>query len=306
MTAVGVAYPDTYIVGAPKAGTTSLAAWLAQHADVHVCVPKEPFYWAFDYPRLAAHYGFADEAAYLRLFGAESALTATRTVDASTVYLYSDRAVPEIVRARPDARFIVCLRNPVDLIISYHRTQVVALNELEPSFENAWRRSVTGDEPAGEPLDPKLLDYPRVGRLGTAVARLSELVAADRLHTVVFDDLRTDPAGVWRRLTTFLELSPEPTPELLAHNASDKMFRSRVLRQLLHRPPSFLAEPLRRARQWARESDSVVVAQAKSLLWRREERPSVSSEFRKELAEFFRNDVRTLSQLIDRDLSHWC
>lgn len=305
MTVANATYPDTYVVGAPKAGTTSLSTWLSQRDEVHVCVPKEPFYWAFDYPRLSEHYGFSDRDTYLGLFDHELAKAAHRTVDASTVYLYSDRAVPEILRARPDARFVVCLRNPVDLLISYHRTQVVALNEPESSFQRAWQRSVTGVGNAGDPLDDKLLDYPRVGRLGAAARRMSELIPETQLHFVVFDDVAATPLDVWRQLMDFLDLAADPVPTFRAHNTSEKMFRSRAVRRLLHRPPSVLAEPVRRARQWARESDNVVVTRAKNLLWRREERPSVDSTLRQELTEFFGDDVKELSTLIDRDLTHW-
>lgn len=304
MTAMDTTIPDTYIVGAPKAGTTSLASWLAQRDEVDVCVPKEPFYWAFDYPRLSGHYGFAERASYLDLF-ARAGAEARRRVDASTVYLYSEQAVPEILRERPDARFIVCLRNPVDLVISYHRTQVVALNEPEATFERAWRRSVTGVGDTGNPLDEKLLDYPKVGRLGAAARRITALVPNSQLHFVMFDDVVTDPASVWRRLMNFLDLPDEPTPIFRAHNASEKMFRSYLLRRLLHRPPTALAEPVRRARQWARESDRPIVRRAKKLLWRRADRPAVDPALRHELRDFFTVDVRELSTLIDRDLTHW-
>lgn len=60
--------PNAYIVGAPKAGTTSLSQWLAQHPDVFFSVPKEPFYWASDYPGLRRHYGFETREAYEALF----------------------------------------------------------------------------------------------------------------------------------------------------------------------------------------------------------------------------------------------
>lgn len=298
-------FPDTYIVGAPKAGTTSLSEWLASHDEVCVSVPKEPFYWAFDYPRLRAHYGFDNTDAYLALFDNEEARAATRTIDASTVYLYSEQAIPEIWDARPDARFVVCLRNPADLIVSYHRTQVVALNEPEQSLDQAWLRAVTGEGDAGNPLDPKLLDYPLVGRLGTAMRRMLDVVPADRVHVVSFDDLSSDPAGVWVRLTEFLEIPGDPQPEFEAHNTSSKMYRSRVLRNMLHRPPAPLDKAVRALRQWSRESDNKLVSRAKGMMWRSEGRPSVSPELAEELREYFRSDIEELSTLVGRDFGHW-
>lgn len=294
-------FPDTYIVGAPKAGTTSLSEWLSSHDKVHVSVPKEPFYWAFDYPRLRDHYGFATTDAYLALFDTAEARAATRTIDASTVYLYSQQAIPEIWAARPDARFVVCLRNPVDLIVSYHRTQVVALNEPEQSLEYAWRRAVTGEGDHGNPLDSKLLDYPTVGRLGAAMRGLLDVVPRERIHVVWFDELSNDPAKVWHELTDFLEIAAEPAPEFAAHNTSGKMFRSRALRTALHRPPAPLAKAVRALRQWSRESDSALVTKAKGMLWRSEERPSLPAELSEELREFFRPDVEELAGLLGRE-----
>ena len=113
--------PDLYIVGAPKAGTTTIARWLSEHPAVYWSVPKEPYYWATDYPRMRAHYGFDSRAAYERLYASEQAFRARHRGDGSTTYLYSETAVPAIRESVPDARFVVCLRNPVDLVISYHK-----------------------------------------------------------------------------------------------------------------------------------------------------------------------------------------
>jgi len=44
---------NVFILGAPKCGSTSLAAWLSQHPDAFVSDPKEPRYfnsdWAFPF-----------------------------------------------------------------------------------------------------------------------------------------------------------------------------------------------------------------------------------------------------------------
>ena len=100
------------------------------------------------------------------------------------------------------------------MLVSYHRTQLVALNEDEPDF-GAWRRSLEGRLPTGtDPLDPKLLDYPSVGRVGAALGRLLEHVDLERLHVVVFDDLVTDPEATWgqsRRSSGFPRLRGRPS-----------------------------------------------------------------------------------------------
>ncbi len=297
--------PNVFLIGAPKCGTTSLASWLGEHPTGYLSIPKESYFWAADYPRMRAHYGFETRAAYQALYASPAAQQAAVRVDGSTTYLYSETAVPDIAAAVPEARFVVAIRNPVDLLVSYHRTQLVALNETESDFALAWRRSLDGGLPATDPLDPKLLDYPLVGRLGAAVERLLDTVPRERVHVVLFDDLAGDPAGAWGALTAFLDIDSQPEPAFDVHNASNKVARFAALRRLTHRPPAVLEAPIRRVRQWSRTTSNPLVAGAKARMWRSAETPQVSAETRAEVAAHLRSDVDRLAAALNRDLSRW-
>lgn len=297
--------PDVFVIGAPKAGTTSIANWLDDRDDVCVSTPKEPYYWAADYPRLRRHYGFDTRKAYEGLYDSVAAAQAVRRVDGSTVYLYSKVAVRDIIAAVPDASFVVALRDPVDLLVSYHRTQLVALNEDEPDFERAWERSLAGKLPATDPLDPKLVDYPLVGRLGAAVESLLDIVSRERVHVITFEQLAQRPNDVWTALTGFLELPRQPVPDFAVYNRSNKMYRSPALRRLTHRPPGWLDTPVRKLRQFSRTSDSSVVANVKRRMWRQESRPQISEELRTRLRDYYRDDTEALGGLLSLDLSEW-
>jgi hypothetical protein len=294
--------PSAYIIGAPKAGTTSTAAWLAEHPSVFFSTPKEPFYWASDYPGLAAHYGFETMAAYAALFDCAAAHAADVLAEGSTVYLYSRTAVPRILAAVPTARFVVCLRNPADLLASYHRTQVVTLNDLETDFAKAWTLRAAGSTEAADPIDLKLVDYPLVGRLGAAVQRLLDVVPRSQVHFIVFDDLVHNPQAVWRHLTDFLALPPQERTNFSPRNPSNSMFRFRLLRKAMHRPPAALAGPVRRLRQWSRTSNTSVVRRLKQATWRPNPKPELSPELRQVLDHYFDDDVHQLSQLVGEDL----
>jgi Sulfotransferase domain len=300
-----MALPDVYLIGAPKSGTTSVASWLAQHPQVYWSVPKEPFYWASDYPRMRRHHGFVTRNDYEELFSSQGAREADIRAEGSTTYLYSSTAVPAILKAVPHARFIVCVRNPADLLVSWHRTQLVTMNESEPDFGRAWRRSLAGRLPDTDLLDPKLLDYPMVGGLGAAVARLFSTVERDRVHIVVLDDLREDPGQVWTRLAEFMGIDPAARPDLRARNASDKAIRFRALQHVLLRPPQPLAPAVRGLRQWSRTSRLPGVRSARALLWRHEKRPTASALDRNAVLEHFEPDIELLSGLLGRDLSAW-
>lgn len=292
---------NLYLVGAPKAGTTSLASWLSQHPEVYWSVPKEPYYWAADYPGQRAHYGFDTLARYERLYDSPKARSARYRGDGSTTYLYSSAALPAILDAEPDARFLVCVRDPTQLVISYHRTQLVALNEDEPDFATAWARSLRGELPRTVvPLDPQLVDYPGVGRQGEALTRLLALVPREQVCVVVLEDLVSAPAETLATVFGFLGLDPVDGVELRAENASDKMFRFRLLRRLQHRPPRFLSPVVRWLRQLSRTSP--VLRALKRHGWRPSERPQVSPSVRAEVAAHFAADVDLLEEALGRSL----
>ncbi|MBA3369645.1 MAG: sulfotransferase domain-containing protein [Geodermatophilaceae bacterium] len=296
---------NVYLVGAPKCGTTSLSRWLADHRSVYLSVPKESYYWAADYPRMRAHYGFDSRAAYEALYAGPQAQAARLRVDGSTTYLYSETAVPDITSAVTQPRFVVALRNPVDLLISWHRTQLITLNETETDFAAAWHRSLDGGLPDTDPLDPKLLDYPMIGGLGAAVDRLLDAVPRESVHVVLFDDLARDPGRTWRELTAFLGIDALPQPSFDVHNASNKTYRSAILRRLTHRPPAVLEAPVRRLRQWSRTTSNPLAAAVKERMWRSTANPRVSEEIRAELAVYFASDIDRLAARLQLDLSGW-
>lgn len=293
--------PDTYLIGAPKAGTTSLAHWLGQHPNLFFSVPKEPYFWATDYPLLRAHYGFDDPKEYVALFaGAGGNPETLRIAEGSTTYLYSSTAVPLIQQTRPGARFIVALRHPTDLLVSYHRTQIVALNEREPDFSLAWERCLGNEKVGWSPLDDKLIDYPRVGALGAAIEALFKVVDREQVHFVPFRKLSQDPRAAWDEVCRFLELDPSFEPEFAVRNPSNKAIRSHLLRRLSHRPPPVLAPLMRRARHYyskTHNKDSFVRRMIKAGIWQPSTPPVVDPALQERLSEYFAEDLGKLEAL---------
>lgn len=297
--------PNVYLIGAPKAGTTSLSQWMSQHPDLYFCQPKEPGFWASDYPRVREVRGFSTRAKYEELFAGTEARKASHRADGSTTYLYSQEAVPAIVAEIGDtARFIVALRNPAELVVSFHRLQQLRLNEDEPDFETAWKRSLEARLPGTDLLDPKLVDYSMVGSLGAAVSRLLEVVDRSRVHFIRFEDLRDHPEQVWRVLTRFLDLPEDPIPSFEVHNASTRTYRSSTLHRFRQRPPALLAGPIRRLRQMSLRSSRFKDLK-RALWWREQPKPKVSPEMKASLAAHFAADVALLAELTGEDLSSW-
>ena len=299
-----VSVANLFIIGAPKAGTTSVAQWLGQHPEVYWCTPKEPFFWASDFPGQRHHHGFDTLSQYEALYSSSAAQGARWRGDGSTTYLYSREALSSIeAHSHSSARYVALVRNPVDLIVSYHRTQIISLNQSESDFTAAWASSEKGLAPTGNPLDPKLLNYQMIGKQGDALARTIELVGRDRLLILVFEDLRRDPTSAWTSLSDFLELDANFTPEFSVHNESNRTMRWPLLRSLVHRPPAIVSQPMARLRQAASQGESAILKSLRQRLWKQTDRPSIDDPTREMLREYFAADVKTLESLLDRALS---
>src|SRR5436190_21521408 len=106
--------PNFFIVGAPKCGTTAMYEFLKQHPQIFMTRKEVDFFGSDLYMKERIR----DESAYLQLFAA--ATDEFRVGEGSVWYLYSKRAAAEIKRFVSDARIIIQLRDPTDMIYSLH------------------------------------------------------------------------------------------------------------------------------------------------------------------------------------------
>ncbi len=104
--------PDFLIIGAPKAGTTSLYKHIASHPQVLLPHKKELDFFSRFYD-----YG-ADW--YLAQFPSITDYDEYITGEATPYYLSFTEVPSRVYKLFPEVKLIVLLRNPVEQIISYH------------------------------------------------------------------------------------------------------------------------------------------------------------------------------------------
>jgi sulfotransferase family protein len=120
--------PDFLILGAQKAGTTALYAYLRRHPGITGPSWKEVSYFDRHYAR--------GEAWYRGNFPNRARTRGKLVGEASPSYLFHPLG-PERVRALvPEARLIALVRNPVDRALSHYNHEV-ALGREPLSFEDA-------------------------------------------------------------------------------------------------------------------------------------------------------------------------
>ncbi len=196
--------PDFFIVGAPKCGTTALYSYLNDRKDVFMPNVKEPRYFADD---MNIHLQVNTAQQYSNLFKARR--DDQTTGEASVWYLYSETAIKNIMKARPDAMFIAMVRNPIDMMQSLHREIYnMCWDDIE-DVEKAWDAQDKRAKGLSIPKlckDPKLLQYHDMCALGSQLERMFQIVPESQRLVLVFDDFAQDAETSYRQACEFLGL----------------------------------------------------------------------------------------------------
>ena len=301
------AFPTFFLVGAPRCGTTSLSRYLADHANICFSRPKEPHY-------LVQSPADIDDyvQTYTTLFFSHHA-GETAVGEGSVSYLYKDEILHRILDLNPDARFIVNVRNPVQQLRSYHQRLLFLMDETVEDFRTAW--DLQDDRADGRHVpdrcrDPRLLLYREVGRLGTRVERLFEIAGRDRVHVVVFDDFIGDTKRVYEDVCQFVGVEPDGRTSFPPQQVT-KDYRFEWLQKLLYRPPEVLTNFVSSRTgtgDWAQWERTALMG-LRQLLVRinsaKKTPTTLSPATKTMLRDTFDEEVRHLSAVIDRDLTHW-
>jgi Sulfotransferase domain len=109
-------WPNLFIVGAGKAGTSSLSDYLNQHPEIFMSPVKEPHFFSDARPALETP--VRDEERYLRLFEASS--TEKLLGEASISYFWDPASPLAIKRVSPAAKILVLLREPLERSYSHY------------------------------------------------------------------------------------------------------------------------------------------------------------------------------------------
>ncbi len=288
--------PNFFIIGAPKCGTTSLAAWLGEHPQIYMSPVKEPHHFNLD----DGHVITPNRLDYEYLF-AEAEDRHIAIGEASVWYLYSHDAVPEIEKyTNGNARYIVCLRNPVEMAYSLHAEQVAGGNENIVDFEIAWdmqdKRS-RGDMLVDTSHAPSHLLYGEVCSLGKQVGRLYRCVPKERILPILLDDIKEKPQVVYDRICEFLSIDFFEMTDFPVLNKAKS-----VRNMMLHRLVKLMASIKNKLNI---QMSLGVLAIIKRYNIKETPRKKMSREMQCKLECYYSNDIGDLGCLIGRDLGFW-
>jgi len=292
--------PDFFLVGAPRSGTTALCNYLRTHPEVFVSSPKEPTYFGRDlqpkrYPTLES---------YLELFCDVG--EAVRVGDGSVAYLASEFAAEEIHAFNPQARIMILLRNPVDMVFSLHRKHylmgIEPCRTLEDALAAESGRLANGTG-VPEGVCPKVIALRYRAHYAPQIQRFLDVFPASQVKMFLFDDFQANPARSFGECCHFLGVREDILPKCGPHNVGREV-KCASWHEFLTRTPrwgQFLARAVvpfpglrRRAQRFLLRKNHC------------EGKPhEMSNELRNQLKREFAPEVTELSKLVGWDLSHW-
>lgn len=194
-------YPNLFIIGAMKSGTSSLHSYLNAHPDIFMCEPKEPCYFVepqqLDWPEIRKLKLWQQENRYLELF--QSAGEAKIRGEASTLYTKAPTVTgisERIAQYNPDARLIYLMRDPIERTISHYWHEVRRGNEYREIL------SAVQNNP----------QYCEVSYYARQLRPYFEQFSHEQILTLTFENMIANPVEVLRQIFAWLGVDTDFEP----------------------------------------------------------------------------------------------
>ncbi|MBK7964580.1 MAG: sulfotransferase domain-containing protein [Bacteroidetes bacterium] len=305
------------MVGAAKAGTTSLYHYLSQHPDVYMSPIKEPNYFSteikFEEVRTEVkerirllkissflkgsmskpiHRAFINDIKqYESLFRFANSQKAIG--EASASYLHSPYAAKAIKEYNPDAKITIILRNPIQRIYSHYLMD---------------RRMGITNLPFAEALEAEKIYQPRqwgatslyleLGEYSKQIKRYIEQFPSHQIIILFREELEQDGANTMKKVFEFLEIDNTFQPKFEINFNTAMVPRNSFVKKII----SFntLRINIRRTLK-----NSFIKRYIKQAFFSKPQEEKLSLENQQKMIDYYRNDIQELSQLIQKDLSQW-
>jgi len=217
-------WPNFFIVGAPRAGTTSLYDLLNRTDGIYMSKEKEPKYFSKNIKDVDGHIFFRDEEKYLELF--KDVKDEIAIGEASTTYLW-DPFAPKLIHEQiSHAKIIIILRDPIERSYSNYYWRIGSAR-ISDTFSDAIKNALQSK------------DYFFKGIIINGswyfeqVKRYLDIFGSKQVKVLIFEEFIKDPQKTVKEVLEFLGVDSKPPEEKkLAHNILTKP-RSRIAKFLL-------------------------------------------------------------------------
>ena len=299
---MGLIKPNFFIAGGPKCGTTAMVEFLRTHPDIFISEPKEINFFADDMPKIKFVNKLKD---YHNLF--KSALDKKVVADASIFYLYSEQAIANIHNYNPDAKILVMLRNPMEMVPSFHSQILFTDEENIEDFEDALNLEEDRRQNKNIPKlnrVPQLLYYTQIAKYGEQLERLFTKFSQEQVKVILFDDFKKDNRKTYLEVLEFLGVDDDGRVDFPRVNESKKP-KSKALNKIINRPPEF-TKPIAKLLRKVLNKPRLGIRSGLSKLNRAQTvNAPLNESARVKLEREYKDDILKLQTLLNRDLTSW-
>jgi len=309
---VGKRFPDFFVVGPMKSGTTALYTMLKRHPQIYLPASKEPWFFASELqlrdPPRPTGTGWTPKTVehYLSLF--EDATPEQRVGEASALYLWSPSAAERIATVQPAARIIAVLREPASFLRSLHLQFVQVYLETEVDLRKALALEESRRQGRNLPSNeywPGATFYSDHARYVEQLRRYHAVFPPEQVLVLIYDDFRRDNEATLRQVLRFLEVDDTVAIGVRDANPTVRV-RAPRLHAMVHSVSAGQA-PLPRAVRASlkalapRKLNRQTAVAIRDRLFFTGPRPP-DEQLMLELRRRFKGEVVALSEYLDRDL----
>ena len=273
--------PHFLVIGAQKAGTTTLFEHLRAHPEIFIPPDKEVHYFS-------EHQWNRGQVWYESLFAEAGDRICG---EASPGYSWWPRfdQVPERIRAVvPEVRLVYILRHPIDRLVSHYRHDVYA------GVQDAALESVITD----------WAEYVSRSQYAMQIRRyLDAGFRREQLHILTTEDLELDPSGVMSDVYRFVGVDPSFRPPTIGEHfntgaglRTERPMTTRLRTSRVGRLRQVVPRRIRR-RVWTRYGSDAIDRDLASI--------DLHEAVRAHLADLLQEDLADLRQLLGPDFDCW-
>lgn len=314
--------PSFFIIGVPKAGTTSLHDYLNRHPEIFMSPIKEPHYYDTDI-RLEyydmqeqdffkrqyemyklhgkAHLSFIrNDKEYFSLFNPS---TNEKIAGESTPYYFISKvAVDNILADNHNAKIIIMLRNPMERAYSHYKMDL-QISKVKETFIEKVRsdyeiyKNFNQQNPYGKKSE--IENYIALGMYSDKLKELYTRVKKDNIKVIIFEEFIEDISINLKEIYSFLNVNEYDNLKLESSVSNQSLkHKNYIIKLLMHYYKNTKFNQL----------SSFIPKNIKSLLQKllfKKSDLKLSNNEIQYLYEIYHNDIQETETLLGRDLSSW-
>ena len=273
-------------IGAIKSGTTWIYECLQEHPQVCLA-PKDQAKIAFFLKSSPLKEEIDQYQSFLPSKNCEL------IGDFHVAYMKREESAERIKRHNPDIKLIVCFRNPIEMVYSLYRYAKFSKHKNWESFEQ------------GLKVEPAMLES---GFYYKYLEKFFSNFPKENILVLIYEDIWKDKVKFIQQIYKFLGVNDSFVPQTAHLKVNLTKFKLTRLGRFLHKR---IISPLLRNTRWAwKLKRSILIKKilcgfSEFYVSKKDSAPQIKEETRRYLQNLYRDDIKSLEKLINRDLSYW-